>query len=244
MSNFPSILLDAPSLSPQPAISPREKRLRWFELALVLLIALSASLLNSLYLLHYGPSAAPHISSARWLAGLGHEAISLLLLGYVLSRRNLGFKDIGLRWSLKDAGVGFLVAGVSYAAYVIGALVVQLVHYAVYHSFANGPDGAAFFAHPGIASVPFVLLNPFFEELIVRAYVMTEVLDLTGSSLLAVALSVGIQFSYHLYYGWPGAVALAFQFLIFAIYYSRSRRALPVVVAHAFFDISATIHLW
>ncbi len=208
------------------------------------MVAIGGSLLNSLYLLHFGPSAAPHISGPRWLAGLGHEVIGLLLLGYVLSRRNLGFKDIGLRWSLKDLGVGLLVAGVSYAAYIFGALVVQLVHYAAYHSFATGPTGANFFAHPGIASLPFVFLNPFFEELIVRAYVMTEVLDLTGSRLLAIALSVGIQFSYHLYYGWAGAITLSFTFLIFAIYYARSRRALPIVTAHAFFDISAMIRLW
>jgi len=36
----------------------------------------------------------------------------------------------------------------------------------------------------------------FFEELVVRAYLMTEVMELTGSSALAVALSVGVQFAY------------------------------------------------
>ncbi len=244
MSTSPSFLLDAPTQVAQPEISPRAKRQRWFELFLVLLIAIGGSLLNSLYILHFGPNAAPHFSSARWLIGLVHEATGLLLLGYVLSRRNLGFRDLGLRWLLQDVGVGLLVAGVSYVAYIFGSMVVHVVHYAIYGSLATSPTGKDFFAHPGVAVLPFAFLNPFFEELIVRAYLMTEVLDLTGSSLLAVGLSVAVQFSYHLYYGWAGAIALSFQFLILALYYARSRRALPIIVAHGFFDISALIRLW
>lgn len=73
---------------------------------------------------------------------------------------------------------------------------------------------------------------------------MTEVMELTGSSTLAVALSVAVQFSYHLYYGWAGAIFLAFLFLIFSLYYDRTRRALPIIVAHGVFDIYALFRLW
>jgi len=59
-----------------------------------------------------------------------------------------------------------------------------------------------------VVVIPFSLLNPFFEELIVRAYLMTEIMDLTGSAMLAIATSVLLQASYHLYYGWFGALAL------------------------------------
>ena len=72
---------------------------------------------------------------------------------------------------------------------------------------------------------------------------MTEVMELTGSSILAVVVSVAIQFSYHLYYGWAGAISLSFIFLVFALYYARSRNALPIVVAHGYFDISAMLRL-
>jgi membrane protease YdiL (CAAX protease family) len=58
------------------------------------------------------------------------------------------------------------------------------------------------------------------------------------------SLSVVVQFSYHLYYGWEGAIALSFQFLVFALYYAHSRRILPVIVAHGFFDIYAVLRLW
>lgn len=73
---------------------------------------------------------------------------------------------------------------------------------------------------------------------------MTEVVELTGSTTLAVVLSVAIQSSYHLYYGWVGALALACQFLIFSLYYARWRQALPIIIAHGFFDITTLIRLW
>jgi membrane protease YdiL (CAAX protease family) len=101
-----------------------------------------------------------------------------------------------------------------------------------------------FFASPTLlAAIPFVLLNPIFEELIVRSYLMTEIIDLTGSVTLAVALSLAVQVSYHLYYGWWGALSLAFQFLVFALYYARWRRALPIIIAHGMFDLVGFVYL-
>jgi len=239
-----SCTLDAAPQAVQVEISTVEVRRRWFELFLVLFVSCGTPLLHSLYLLIKGPGAFPQVSEMRWLGGLLQEVSSLFLLGYVLARRNRRIRDLGLRWSIRDVGVGLLVAGVSFAAYVVGALVVQLIHHTIYGTFATGPTGATFFSHPGPWAVPFMLLNPFFEELIVRAYLMTEVADLTGSSALAVAASVIFQWSYHLYYGWAGATSMAFMFLALSLYYARSRRALPIIVAHAFFDIYAFIRLW
>jgi len=178
------------------------------------------------------------------LYGILQESIALLLLAYVLSRRSLRIKDLGMRWRLQDAGVGLIVACASYAAYLLGSMLVQSVHYAIYGNFAKFLGGRDFFAHPPATVIPFVLLNPFFEELIVRAYLMTEVQDLTGSSALAILVSVIVQFSYHLYHGWAGAISLSFQFLIFALYYARSRNISPVIVAHGLFDIYGIVRLW
>jgi membrane protease YdiL (CAAX protease family) len=244
MSNSLVTTTEIASSGAQPEASSRAARQRWFELCLVLLVACGTAFLNALYILKNGPNAVPHMTYDRWLVGIVQEVTALLLLGCVLSRRSLRFKDLGLRWSLGDVGVGLLVTGSSFAAYLVGLTVVHLFHYAMYGIPARGPSGSDFFAHPSVAAIPFSLLNPFFEELIVRAYLMTEVLDLTGSSTLAVALSVAVQFSYHLYYGWAGAISLSFQFLIFALYYARSRRALPIIVAHGFFDIYGLVRLW
>src|ERR1700687_6389824 len=220
------------SANEQPAESSDPRRQRWFEVSLVLLVTVAPFFLNALHILQGGPSAAPQMSNARWLVGIVQEIAGLLLLAYVLSRRNLRFKDLGLRWSLREVGVGLLVAGASYVTYAIGYLVVHFLHNAWSLPAVTNPPTLHLFAHPSIMAIPFSLLNPFFEELIVRAYVMAEVVDLTGSLALAVTLSVVVQFSYHLYYGWEGAIALSFQFLAFALYYAHSRRILPVIVAH------------
>jgi len=231
-----------------PSALPEElsdaKRQRWFEVCLVLMVACGGAFFNALDILKNGPSAASQMTNARWSFGIIQEVTALFLLGYVLSRRGLRFKYLGLGYSLRDIGVGLLVTGISLIAYLLGSTVVQLFHYELYCSFAVGPTGSTFFRHPSAMAVPFCLVNPFFEELIVRAYLMTEVLELTGSPILAVALSVAVQSSYHLYYGWTGALSLSFQFLVFAFYYVRSRRALPVIVAHGLLDVYSLIRLW
>jgi membrane protease YdiL (CAAX protease family) len=244
MSDSPTVTIESAPTEIQSERPANERRLRWFEVFLVLLVACGSPLLNSLYLLKNGPSVMPHISNARWSIGIIQEVTALLLLGYVLSRRKLRFKDLGLRWSLRDVGAGLLVIVASYASYAIGWMFVRFLRHAIYTSVASDLRASDFFAHPSVVAIPYCLLNPFFEELIVRGYLMTEIMDLTGSPALAVALSVLVQSSYHLYYGWAGAIALSFQFLIFALYYTRSRRLLPVIVAHGFFDIYGLLRLW
>jgi len=218
-----------------------EKRRRWFEVGLVLIVAFGGSFLYSLYHLKNGPLHDSSASTLKWAALILQEASTLLLLGYVLSRRALGFRSIGLRWSAMDVGAGTLLALVSYVVYAFGYSFIHSFH----HSMSGiGSTARDVFGHPPIVmGIAFSLLNPFAEEMVVRAYLMTEVLELTGSKAWAVIVSVVAQSSYHLYYGWAGAISLSFQFLVFALYYAHSRRALPVVVAHGLFDIYGMLRL-
>ncbi len=227
----------------QPEISKEEKRRRWFEIFLVLGISLGIALLNSFYLLRNAPAVALRMSAFRSLYGFVQESLSLLLLVYVLSRRKLGLRDLGLRWSIRDVVPSIVVTVLGGLTYVAGVILIQAVRYELYRSIVRGPDARQFFSNPSIWALPFTLLNPFFEELIVRAYVMTEIKELTGSTMKAIVFSVLLQASYHLYYGWVGALSVAFLFMVFAIYYSRSRRAVPIIMAHAVFDLYALFRL-
>jgi membrane protease YdiL (CAAX protease family) len=244
MTDSPDKTISDSATNSRNELSVEERRQRWFEVCLVMLAACGSSIFFALYVLIKGPSAVSQFSSLRSAGGIIQEATALLLLGYVLSRRSLGFANLGLRWSRSDVAMGLLVTTVSYAAYGLGGTLVQTIHHLIYGSWASGPTANDFFAHPSVVAIPLILLNPFFEELIVRAYLMTEVIALTGSSMRAVAVSVLVQFSYHLYYGWRGAISLAFFFLPLALYYARSRRALPVIVAHGVLDVYALIRLW
>jgi membrane protease YdiL (CAAX protease family) len=224
-------------------ISREERRRRWFELFLVLAISLGIVLLNGFYLLANAPKIALSMSALRSVYGIAHEALSLLLLAYVLSRRNLGLRDLGLRWSTRDILPGIGIAILGALSYIAGAVLLQGLHYELYGTIARMPRASLFFANPSLWALPFSLINPFFEELIVRAYVMTEIKELTGSTAGAIAFSVLLQGSYHLYYGWIGALSLVFLFLVFAIYYARTRQAVPIILAHALFDLYALIRL-
>jgi len=239
----PSVVRNNPR-NAEPDTPAGTRNLRWLEVCLLMLVAFGGYFLYSLYILEDGSGAGQQISNARWSVDSLHKLTALFLLIYVLSRRSLRLRDLGLRWSVREVGVGLLISGVSVVAYTLGWTVVQLVHYRLFGFWAHEPNVSGLFANRSVQAIASCLLNPFFEELIVRAYLMSEVLDLTGSSTLAIALSVAVQFSYHLYFGWAVAISLSFQFLIFALYYAVSRRALPIIVAHSLLDIGGLVHLW
>ncbi len=235
-------LTEAPSAI-QSEIPKDEARRRWFEVFLVLAISLGSAFLNSFYLLNNEPTAALKMSTLRSLYGFVHESLSLSLLAYVLSRRRLKLRDLGIQWSKRNVVPSIVVTILAGLSYFAGAILLQAMHYGFYGTISHGPKASQFFSNPTIWALPFLLLNPFFEELIVRAYVMTEIKELTGSTVMAIASSVLIQATYHLYYGWMGALSVAFPFLVFAIYYARSKRAVPIIVAHAVFDLYGFIRL-
>lgn len=85
----------------------------------------------------------------------------------------------------------------------------------------------------------YALINPLKEELIARAFVMSEVRFLTGRSWVAVTASVGLQVSYHFYQGIFAALSYIALFLVFALCYSRTRLILPIILAHLYFDLLA-----
>jgi hypothetical protein len=68
------------------------------------------------------------------------------------------------------------------------------------------------------------LPESIFEELIVRGYLMTEIVELGGSGALAVVISVAVQMSYHLYQGCTNGIVLVTIFAVFSIYFWKTRR--------------------
>src|SRR5277367_2399866 len=182
MTSVPYAMADTPSPENPPAKPTENRRLRYFEVCLVLLVAVSTSLLTSVYILVHGPSDARQVSSFRSVSGFVHEIVSLLLLGYVLARTGRRVRDLGLRWSVRDCGVGLLVTVVSWVAYIAGAVLLRTIHYALAGPMSKGISTQSYWAHVGWGMVPLVRVGPVFEELFVRAYLMTEILELTGSS--------------------------------------------------------------
>lgn len=191
----------------------------------------------------YDPASLINMDNTRWLAGVFQEIGILSLLGYILWRGGRSLRDIGFRWSLKDAAVGILLFAASYAFYYCGALFLQVVHYTIYGSYSAYGSARQVFGHMPPLALAYALINPFFEELVVRAYLMTEIHALTGSMLFASTVSLVFQTSYHIYYGWMGMFSVGFSFLALVGYFAIWRRALPLVVAHGISDVIGFIRL-
>jgi membrane protease YdiL (CAAX protease family) len=244
MSDESTTVAEALPVEVLPEAETYSKLGRWLYLFLVLIVSFGLFIWGSLAGLRTRNSAVADSSSARWIFAIVQELVGLLLLWFVLSRRRLRFRDIGLRWSVRDFVVGLVLVVTAYLTYSVFHFSIHWIHQVWFSSVTGGLTAHQAFGHPPVVAIPYVLMNPFFEELIVRAYLMTEVRDLTGSWTLAAALSVAVQTSYHLYYGWEEVISLSFVFLVFSIFYARTRRATPIVLGHGMWDLFELVRLW
>jgi membrane protease YdiL (CAAX protease family) len=184
-------------------------------------------------------------TSRAFVGGIWHVVLDLALLAYVLNRRQRSFRDLGLSWRWIDIPAGLLLfiaeAFASVASHRVLNWISVLVidHPLTSHGFQEHLAGTALITLQMMYSVA----APVGEEMIVRAYAMTEIEALTGKVSVAVAASVGLQTFYHLYQGIPAALNHAAGFLILALFYARFRRILPVILAHVMWDLVATANM-
>lgn len=242
---------DTKSLPPVlPPALPRlvwtDRQARTFELILVCIIAFGGSLLASISILMGYNYENIHRGSLEWSAMALREITSLGLLWYILLKRGTSFRTLGLKWQLSDIGWAFLLV-------VAGTLAFSAINTSIYMSgLATGNYGTEtarvgqILFGDGIFFSTFLLIfiNPFFEELIVRAYIITEVKFLTNSAVTAVIISTLFQTSYHLYQGVPAALSNMGTFLVFSIYYAKTNRITPVILAHMYMDANGTLWYW
>jgi membrane protease YdiL (CAAX protease family) len=88
--------------------------------------------------------------------------------------------------------------------------------------------------------IPVLLLDAFqdgvAEEIIVGAFVLTRLRQLGWSNSRALAAGAVLRGSYHLYQGYGGFVGNAVMGVIFGWWFQRTRRVVPLVVAHFVID--------
>jgi membrane protease YdiL (CAAX protease family) len=93
--------------------------------------------------------------------------------------------------------------------------------------------------------VPLLLLqaaqNGALEEIVVVGYLLTRLRQLGWSNGRALGASAVLRGCYHLYQGLGGFVGNLVMGLIFAWWFQRTSRVLPLVVAHFLLDVSAFV---
>jgi membrane protease YdiL (CAAX protease family) len=89
-------------------------------------------------------------------------------------------------------------------------------------------------------AVPVLILsaiqNAIGEEVIVVGYLTTRLSELGFKEIPIIVLSALLRGSYHLYQGFGGFVGNFVMGLIFATFYRRFGRVLPLIIAHSILD--------
>jgi membrane protease YdiL (CAAX protease family) len=209
----------------------------WLVLVVGFLLPVVRSLSIFLGTWHPGPA-----TTSRFVFRISYELVGLLCLYLVLSHQQKRFRDIGLSLSIRltDLWHSFaLFFGAIVSSAILG-VALRLLYVLLHRRLYPAIDRASLFGTAlTILPILFVLLNPFFEELLVRAFLISEMEALYRGTMLAVVISVALQTSYHLYQGLPAALSHIPAFLLFSLYFVRTRRILPVILAHMLMDVSA-----
>jgi membrane protease YdiL (CAAX protease family) len=218
-------------------------KIRQLEFGLILFIAIGPLLAASIFsIAREFPKMDPIFLDLQVISGLILEIGSIALLIYVLFRQNRSLSELGFAFNKRDIIHSIVLVVVAfianYIAFYIFSIFSQLIlgHGLPKAEFQTVLDSA--FTLPLLL---FILVNPFFEELIVRAYLITEIEFFSKSAVNAVLFSVFIQVAYHLYQGVSNALTMVGVFSIFSIYYIKKRRIWPIILAHAYFDLYAYI---
>ena len=164
--------------------------------------------------------------------GLVPVMLALFLLGR--SRSSLG---LDLRQPGSDAAWGFALA----AAIGLPGLVVM---YAAAQLGLNAQIIPAAL-QPLWWAVPVLILkaveNAILEEVIVVGYLITRLRQLGLRLWHFVAVSAVLRGSYHLYQGFGAFAGNAIMGVVFALFFHRSKRVMPLIVAHTVLDVVAFV---
>lgn len=94
-------------------------------------------------------------------------------------------------------------------------------------------------------TVPVLILSAIrhgiVEEVIVVGYLLDRLGKFGWGMPLAIFASSMLRGSYHLYQGFGPFIGNAIMGVIFALFYTRTRRVMPLVIAHALLDIVAFV---
>jgi membrane protease YdiL (CAAX protease family) len=181
-------------------------------------------------------SPRPYLDLTYQLLGIVFALIPVLLALYLLgsARTELGVPLLRPRL---DVGWG---VGLAAAVGIPGLLLV----YAAERLGVNAQLVPAAL-QPRWWAVPVLILaaveNAVLEEVIVVGYLITRLREFGLRLPLIVASSAILRGSYHLYQGFGAFVGNAVMGVLFALFFVRYKRVMPLIVAHSLLDIGAFV---
>ncbi|VTR75739.1 CPBP family intramembrane glutamic endopeptidase [Cellulomonas hominis] len=185
-------------------------------------------------------SPRPYLDLTYQLLSIGFALVPVALALYLLSANGRSaVRRIGLDGTRpgRDLGVGLGLAALiglpGLGLYALGRVVGITVE--VQAAALN----AAWWTVPVLVLA--ALQNALLEEVVVVGYLMERLRDLRWRTPAVLAASALLRGSYHLYQGIGPFVGNVVMGLVFAEYYRRRRRTMPLVVAHTVLDVVAFV---
>ena len=182
----------------------------------------------------------PWLDLVWQLTGIALALVPVLLALFLLDRHpGQGARLIGLDLRRPTSD---LVTGGGLALLIgLPGLALYLVAYELGVSVQIAPANlvAVWWA------VPVLILaaaqNALLEEVVGVGYLLTRLRELGWHAALAVGAHALLRGSYHLYQGFGGFVGNAVMGVVFALFFLRFKRVMPLVIAHTTLDVVAFV---
>lgn len=190
--------------------------------------------------LNASQSPRPYLDLTYQLLGIFFALVPVALALYLLMRDRIdprralgltaGRPGFDLGWgALLAAGIGIPGLLLVYVAKLLGVN-AQIVPSAL---------------QPVWWAVPVLVLsaieNAVLEEVIVVGYLITRLRQMSVPLGWVVVCSAVLRGSYHLYQGFGAFVGNAVMGVVFALFFLRYKRVMPLIVAHSLLDITAFV---
>jgi membrane protease YdiL (CAAX protease family) len=190
--------------------------------------------------LNQSQSPRPYLDLTYQLLGIFFSLIPVALAVYLLARdrlaprRTLGLTadrpGFDLGWgALLAAGIGIPGLLLVYVARLLG-LSADIVPAALQ---------SVWWAIPVL--ILSAIENAVLEEVIVVGYLITRLRTMGLSLPAIIACSAVLRGSYHLYQGFGAFVGNAVMGVVFALFFLRTKRVMPLIVAHTLLDTVAFV---
>ncbi|HWS37548.1 MAG TPA: CPBP family intramembrane glutamic endopeptidase [Actinoplanes sp.] len=184
-------------------------------------------------------SPRPYLDLTYQLLGIFFALIPVALALYLLARDRIRPRELGIdyRRPAYDLGWGSgLAAGIGIPGLLLVYVALQLGINAQIRP--SGLDDHWW-------TVPVLILsaiqNSVLEEVIVVGYLITRLRTFELSPVWIIAASAVLRGSYHLYQGFGGFIGNVVMGVVFALFYLRTKRVMPLIVAHSLLDIVAFV---
>ncbi|HEU4381213.1 MAG TPA: CPBP family intramembrane glutamic endopeptidase [Hyphomicrobiaceae bacterium] len=173
---------------------------------------------------------ALQLTEGELRALIAEEALLLMLLGWFLRVRGWSVEHFAAYPSRRELVMAAWLTAVSFFVWVVPWFLLAPANVEA----ASSTDAAL--SWPGILAVS--ILNPLFEELFLCAYMLAFLASRSGPGV-AVAISLLVRLSFHTYQGAVGLLAIGLLGLVLSIFYLRTQRLWPVLIAHGLLDFIA-----